>query len=87
MFSQTGFSIFHPKIYVFEGEHCSQLIIGSSNLKRANEVILKEGYGLSTEEILLANSIWRKLSNRRLNRKKSYLTVRILSKKAIKLLC
>lgn len=32
IFYQTAFSIFHPKIYLFEGEHFSQLIIGSSNL-------------------------------------------------------
>jgi adenine-specific DNA-methyltransferase len=38
-------------------------------LKHTNEIILKEGYGLSNEEILLANNIWKKLSNRRLNRK------------------
>lgn len=38
-------------------------------LKHTNEIILKEGYGLSNEEIALANNIWKKLSNRRLNRK------------------
>ena len=32
IFYQPGFSIFHPKIYLFEGEHRSQLIVGSSNL-------------------------------------------------------
>ena len=32
IFYQTGFSIFHPKIYLFEGDATSQLIIGSSNL-------------------------------------------------------
>ena len=32
IFYQRGFGIFHPKIYLFEGKHCSQLIIGSSNL-------------------------------------------------------
>jgi len=37
-------------------------------LKTTNEKILKTGYGLSQSDILLANSIWRKLSNRRLNR-------------------
>jgi len=37
-------------------------------LNITNEVILKNNYGLKDEEIELANSIWRKLSNRRLNR-------------------
>lgn len=32
IFYQTGFSIFHPKIYLFEGDDYTQLIIGSSNL-------------------------------------------------------
>lgn len=32
IFYQSGFSIFHPKIYLFEGQRYSQLIIGSSNL-------------------------------------------------------
>lgn len=32
VFYQTGFSIFHPKIYLFEGDTTSQLIMGSSNL-------------------------------------------------------
>lgn len=32
IFHQRGFSIFHPKIYLFEGEQRSQLIVGSSNL-------------------------------------------------------
>ena len=31
-YHKTEQSIFHPKIYLFEGEHLSQLIIGSSNL-------------------------------------------------------
>ena len=35
-----------------------------------NEVILKKGYGLSEKEIKLADSIWKKLSARRLNRNK-----------------
>lgn len=35
-----------------------------------NKVILHEGYGLSNSEIKLANNIWRKLSNRRINRSK-----------------
>ncbi len=38
-------------------------------LKHTNQVILKEGFGLSDKEILLAHTIWEKLSNRRLNRK------------------
>ena len=37
-------------------------------LNITNEVILKTNYGLNDVEIELANSIWRKLSNRRLNR-------------------
>jgi len=39
-------------------------------LKITNEKILKEGLGLSENEIQLAHSIWRKLSNRRLKRGK-----------------
>ncbi|MCK8491771.1 phospholipase D-like domain-containing protein [Spirosoma sp. RP8] len=34
IFFQKNFSIFHPKIYLFEGNHTSQLVIGSSNLTR-----------------------------------------------------
>ena len=37
-------------------------------LKHTNQVILRDGYGLSETEIGLAHSIWKKLSNRRLNR-------------------
>lgn len=39
-------------------------------LKLTNELILKENYGLTDEEINLAHSIWQKLSSRRLNRGK-----------------
>ena len=39
-----------------------------SILAHTNEVILKEGYKLSDTEIKMANDIWKKLSNRRLNR-------------------
>jgi adenine-specific DNA-methyltransferase len=39
-------------------------------LKITNKQILKEGYGFTDEEIKLADSIWRKLSARRLNRNK-----------------
>lgn len=38
-------------------------------LQHTNQIILKEGYGLSDKEIALANNIWEKLCNRRLNRK------------------
>jgi adenine-specific DNA-methyltransferase len=38
-------------------------------LKHTNQIILKEGYGLSDKDIALAHSIWKKLCNRRLNRK------------------
>jgi len=38
-------------------------------LEHTNQIILKEGYGLSDEDIALAHSIWKKLCNRRLNRK------------------
>jgi adenine-specific DNA methylase len=37
-------------------------------LKISNERILKQGYGFTDDEIKLANRIWKKLSNRRLNR-------------------
>jgi len=43
----------------------------NSILKITNESILKEGFGLSASEIKLANSIWQKLSARRLNRSKN----------------
>lgn len=39
-------------------------------LEITNEVILKNGYGFTDKEIKLANSIWKKLSSRRLNRNK-----------------
>jgi adenine-specific DNA methylase len=38
-------------------------------LKITNQKILKESYGFTDEEISLADSIWKKLSARRLNRK------------------
>jgi len=42
----------------------------SELLKITNEKILKENYGLTDKEIDLADSIWKKLSSRRLNRGK-----------------
>jgi adenine-specific DNA methylase len=39
-------------------------------LKLTNEKILKDGYGFTDKEINLADSIWKKLSARRLNRGK-----------------
>lgn len=42
----------------------------SELLKITNKKILKENYGLTDKEINLADSIWKKLSNRRLNRGK-----------------
>ncbi|MFZ5570930.1 MAG: Eco57I restriction-modification methylase domain-containing protein [Thermodesulfobacteriota bacterium] len=39
-------------------------------LNITNEQILKKGYGFTDKEIELADSIWKKLSNRRLNRSK-----------------
>lgn len=39
-------------------------------VKITNQIILKENYGLSKKEIGLAHSIWKKLSQRRLNRGK-----------------
>ena len=41
-----------------------------STLEMSNQTILKEGYGFSESEIILADRIWKKLSARRLNRKK-----------------
>ncbi len=38
-------------------------------LEYTNLKILKDGFGFSTSEIKLANSIWQKLSSRRMNRK------------------
>jgi hypothetical protein len=37
-------------------------------LKTTNRIILHESFGLSVKEIKLANTIWKKLSSRRLNR-------------------
>lgn len=42
----------------------------SEILKITNQKILKDNFGLSDSEIDLADSIWKKLSNRRLNRRK-----------------
>lgn len=42
----------------------------SEILKITNQKVLKENFGLSDSEIELADSIWKKLSNRRLNRGK-----------------
>lgn len=39
-------------------------------LKITNQIILKEHFGLTQKEINLAHSIWKKLSSRRLNRRK-----------------
>lgn len=39
-------------------------------LKITNQIILKENYGLTQNEISLAHTIWKKLSSRRLNRGK-----------------
>ena len=39
-------------------------------LKITNKQILKDGYGFTDKEIKLADSIWKKLSARRLNRNK-----------------
>jgi len=39
-------------------------------LKITNEQILKKGFGFTDKEIELADSIWKKLSTRRLNRSK-----------------
>lgn len=39
-------------------------------LKITNEIILKQHYGLTDEEIRIAHNIWKKLSSRRLNRGK-----------------
>jgi len=39
-------------------------------LKFTNQIILKEHFGLTNDEIMLSDSIWKKLSGRRLNRGK-----------------
>jgi predicted Zn-ribbon and HTH transcriptional regulator len=39
-------------------------------LKITNKQILKDGYGFTDKEVKLADSIWKKLSARRLNRNK-----------------
>jgi adenine-specific DNA-methyltransferase len=39
-------------------------------LKITNQQVLKKGYGFTDEEIILADTIWKKLSARRLNRSK-----------------
>lgn len=39
-------------------------------LAYSDEIILKKGFGFSDKEVKLANNIWKKLSGRRLNRKK-----------------
>ncbi len=39
-------------------------------LEITDQLILKDGFGLSDKEIKFANNIWKKLSSRRLNRKK-----------------
>ena len=36
----------------------------------SDEIILKKGFGFSDKEVKLANNIWKKLSGRRLNRKR-----------------
>ena len=43
----------------------------SDILKSTNQVILKEQHGLSDKDIRMADGIWRKLSQRRLNRGKA----------------
>lgn len=43
----------------------------SDILKITNQKILKEHHGLSNKDILMADGIWKKLSQRRLNRGKS----------------
>lgn len=51
-----------------------QLIRNKTNIEEileiTNQIILKEHYGLTLEEIKLAHKIWKKLSSRRLNRGK-----------------
>lgn len=42
----------------------------SEILEVTNKIILKENFGLTTDEIIVANNIWKKLSQRRLNRGK-----------------
>ena len=42
----------------------------SEVLKITNEKILKDNFGLSDSDIKMADNIWKKLSNRRLNRGK-----------------
>jgi adenine-specific DNA methylase len=39
-------------------------------LSISNQIVLKDGYGFTDREIMLADNIWKKLSARRLNRGK-----------------
>lgn len=43
VFYQTSYSIFHPKIYLFESNESAQLIVGSSNLTQQGLFISVEG--------------------------------------------
>ena len=43
----------------------------SKILEYTNNIILKEGYGFTSSEIKIADNIWKKLSQRRLNRNKN----------------
>ena len=62
---QESNSIFLDQLDIFMREKRNIYDI----LSISNNIILRDGYGLTKKEIELADRIWRKLSFRRLNRR------------------
>jgi adenine-specific DNA methylase len=55
-----------------EIDHMMRKSLGISKiLEYTNNIILKDGYGFTSLEIKIADNIWKKLSQRRLNRNKN----------------